>query len=134
MSDFDALQGSWEQVAFEIDGSGTPQNVYDAASVLTIIAENRFVVRSAEGRLLLEGEFCLNSDPTPKTLNFLDSIGPDAGKTLPISGASKPDAQLTITPGRARQFLLPSRWLMPVSHLCLAMTRMLRRNAGHGSM
>ena len=82
MSDIDALQGPWEQAAFEIDGSSAPQNVYDTTDILMMVAENRFVVRSSHGRLLLEGVFSLNPDVIPKAIDFIDSIGPDAGKTL----------------------------------------------------
>jgi uncharacterized protein (TIGR03067 family) len=81
--DLAALQGSWEQVAFEENGVSNPPDEYGAAGALTTFHQNRFAVWSAKGALLLEGRFELDPSADPKTVNWIDRTGPDAGKVLP---------------------------------------------------
>ena len=80
LSDLAALQGVWEQVDFEENGVANPTDAYGGAS-LTTFRQDRFTVRSAQGALLLEGRFELNA--SAKTVDWIDSMGPDAGKVLP---------------------------------------------------
>jgi uncharacterized protein (TIGR03067 family) len=82
-SDLAALQGSWEQVAFEENGISNPPDAYGASGLLTTIIQNHFAVRTGEGVLLLEGGFELDDSATPKAVDWIDSMGPDAGKKLP---------------------------------------------------
>jgi uncharacterized protein (TIGR03067 family) len=79
-SDLEALQGSWLQVAFEQDGTADPVNPYDAPGTVTIFEGNHFSVHDAAGSLLLEGRFVL--DASAKTIDWIDAMGPDAGKVL----------------------------------------------------
>jgi uncharacterized protein (TIGR03067 family) len=81
--DLAALQGSWEQVDFEENGVSNPPDPHGSPGSLTTITQNQFAVRTAEGALLLEGSFELNASANPKAINWIDSIGPDAGKKLP---------------------------------------------------
>ncbi|HMH64768.1 MAG TPA: TIGR03067 domain-containing protein [Rhizomicrobium sp.] len=50
---------------------------------LTTFHQNRFAVWSAKGVMLLEGRFELDASTDPKTVNWIDAMGPDAGKILP---------------------------------------------------
>jgi uncharacterized protein (TIGR03067 family) len=78
--DLEALQGSWMQVAFEQDGIAEPPDIYGPQGAMTTFAGDHFSVRDAGGRLLLEGRFVL--DASAKTIDWIDAIGPDAGKVL----------------------------------------------------
>ncbi|HKY17808.1 MAG TPA: TIGR03067 domain-containing protein [Rhizomicrobium sp.] len=81
--DLAALQGTWKQVAFEEDGNADVPDAYgDPSGSLTTFRGNHFSVRDSTGRLLLEGTFALDASCTPKTIDWTDSIGIDAGKTL----------------------------------------------------
>ena len=78
-----ALQGVWEQVGFEENGvAGAPDSIEGATGALTTIRGDHFSVRGKDGRLLLEGTFSLDSSQTPKAIDWMDAIGPDAGKRL----------------------------------------------------
>jgi uncharacterized protein (TIGR03067 family) len=82
--DLAALQGIWEQVAFEENGVADAPDSYEGATgALTTIDGTRFSVRAQDGRLLLEGSFTLDATQTPKAIDWIDAIGPDAGKRLP---------------------------------------------------
>jgi uncharacterized protein (TIGR03067 family) len=81
-SDLAALQGSWEQVAFERDGSPDLPDDYGAPGLLTTFHRNHFSVRAADGAVLLEGEFELDAPSIPKTVDWIDATGADAGKRL----------------------------------------------------
>ena len=81
--DLAALQGTWKQVAFEEDGNPDAIDGYgDSLGSLTTFQGNRFSVHSSAGRLLLEGSFVLDASRTPKTIDWTDSMGADAGRTL----------------------------------------------------
>jgi uncharacterized protein (TIGR03067 family) len=83
--DLALLQGAWEQVAMEEDGVCDPPDSFGANGARTAIAGNRFSVRTAEGEVLLEGVFELDAAPSPRSITWIDSTGPDAGKRLPAS-------------------------------------------------
>ncbi|MCW8808004.1 MAG: TIGR03067 domain-containing protein [Rhodanobacter sp.] len=83
--DLEALQGAWEQVAFEENGVLDPPDDHGAPGALTMINGQHFAVRTREGDLLLEGAFTLDVSVTPKAIYWVDSIGSDAGKKLPAS-------------------------------------------------
>jgi uncharacterized protein (TIGR03067 family) len=116
-----ALQGTWKQVAFEEDGNPDAPDAYgDPSGSLTTFRGNHFSVRDSTGRLLLEGTFALDVSTTPKTIDWTDSMGADAGKTLPAiyrlegdrftfiaagPGASRPIAFKTLPSQTLRSFL-----------------------------
>lgn len=81
--DLAALQGLWEQVALEVDGISNPPDDLSPRGVLTEFNGNHFAVHTPEGELLLEGIFTLDASTSPKTINWVDSMGPDSGKQLP---------------------------------------------------
>lgn len=79
------LQGTWEQVSFEEDGVLNPPDAHGAPGAKTSIIGNRFLVTTAEGEVLLEGTFELDAGTEPRSITWIDAIGPDAGKRLPAS-------------------------------------------------
>ena len=81
MNDLYALQGTWEQIAFDL-GSGVAPAAYDAPGTVMTISEMHFSVYSSEGTLLLEGAFRLDPHTIPKSVDWLDSMGQDAAKAL----------------------------------------------------
>ena len=84
-ADSAALQGSWEQVHMEADGIVNPPDNLTEPGALTTITGNHFAVHSRGGAVLLEGTFTLDATTKPKSITWVDSIGPDAGKRLPAS-------------------------------------------------
>ncbi|HKQ44510.1 MAG TPA: TIGR03067 domain-containing protein [Rhizomicrobium sp.] len=119
--DLAALQGTWEQVAFEEDGNpDAPDSYGGSVGSLTSFRGNHFSVRARSGLLLLEGTFALDASRTPKTIDWTDSIGADAGKTLAAiymleedrftfiaaePGAPRPGAFKTVTGQTMRSFI-----------------------------
>ena len=76
MSDLELLQGAWRQVSGEA-------NVADeyGDGLTTVFEGHRFTVRRDDGSVVLEGDFVM--DESMKSIDWIDSIGPDAGKVLP---------------------------------------------------
>jgi len=83
--DLAALQGSWEQVGLEADGISDPPDIHGGPGALTTFLGDQFAVRSVDGDLLLAGTFTLDATTTPKSITWIDSMGPDMGKHLPAS-------------------------------------------------
>ena len=82
-SDLDTLQGTWEQVGFEENGTSKSQDEHGTTGAMTTFSQNRFMVRALDGTLLLEGIFELDPSSSPKTVDWIDMMGPNAGKKLP---------------------------------------------------
>ncbi|HEX4117286.1 MAG TPA: TIGR03067 domain-containing protein [Rhizomicrobium sp.] len=80
--DLEALQGRWEQVSLEIDGVTNPPDDLSPPGGVTAFHGNRFTVHAVDGQLLLEGTFILDASASPKRVDWMDAIGPDAGKPL----------------------------------------------------
>jgi uncharacterized protein (TIGR03067 family) len=79
--DLARLQGRWRQVAGEADGVASTGDEYGAVGALvTTFTGTHFVVHHDDGRVVLEGDFEIGPDGT---IDWIDSIGPDAGKRLP---------------------------------------------------
>lgn len=83
LGDLEALQGCWEQVALEVDGLARPDDDLSPAGSTTVFIGNKFLVRAADGGQLLEGIFKLDAAANPKQVDWIDTVGPDAGKVLP---------------------------------------------------
>jgi uncharacterized protein (TIGR03067 family) len=83
LRDLETLQGQWEQISLEIDGVMDPPDDLSAPGGVTAFSGDRFTVHAADGALLLEGAFTLDASANPKQVNWLDTIGPDAGRPLP---------------------------------------------------
>jgi uncharacterized protein (TIGR03067 family) len=84
------LQGAWRQVYCEAGGIVDPPGDIGAESTTTI-AGRTFTVRAPDGTVVLEGTFSLDASLSPKAIDWIDSIGPDAGKILPASYALDAD-------------------------------------------
>lgn len=80
--DLASLQGIWRQIRCEADGIVDPVDEL-SGGVLTTIEGSRFSVRMTEGEMLLAGSFVLDATTSPKSITWVDSMGPDAGKHLP---------------------------------------------------
>ena len=70
--DLRALQGTWQQVAFEENGIASRAYRHGAPDALTTIDGHHFSVRTAAGQLLLEGSFTLDASVTPRGGDHLD--------------------------------------------------------------
>lgn len=81
--DLKRFQGRWRQVRFEENGVVGPVDTHGAIdAVMTIIGET-FHVAIPGAAALIEGKFLIDENTTPKRIDWVDSIGIDAGKKLP---------------------------------------------------
>ncbi|MGP1666571.1 MAG: TIGR03067 domain-containing protein [Rhodanobacter sp.] len=83
--DLALLQGVWEQVDIEADGVLNPDDEFGEPGALTTIVGNYFSVYTVDDVLLLEGMFTLDATTSPRSITWIDSMGPDRGKLLPAS-------------------------------------------------
>ena len=84
-ADLAMLHGTWEQVSMEEDGVFNPPDTHGAPGAKMTIIGNSFSVTLENGHVLLTGIFELDASTEPKSITWIDSIGPDAGKRLPAS-------------------------------------------------
>ena len=89
--DLDLLQGTWRQVAFEENGQVDPPDSHGADGAITTISGTTFHVGIPGDRTLLEGVFMLHEKTDPNAIDWIDSIGEDAGKILPAIYTLSPD-------------------------------------------
>ncbi len=75
------LQGTWKQIAYERDGMTEPPDE-QGWEPRTTFAGDTFVVTLADGSVPIKGTYRLDPTRSPKTVDWMDSIGEDAGKTL----------------------------------------------------
>lgn len=80
--DLKILQGTWVQTACEADGIKNPTEEYGDQPVTTI-RDCTFIVRRADGEIVIEGTFSLDPATEPKSIDWQDTFGADAGKTFP---------------------------------------------------
>jgi len=83
VTDLDRLQGRWRQVASSIDGApeaAAPVADELAGAMTTMFSADTFRVLDPGGAIVLEGRFII--DETAHAIDWIDSIGPDAGKPL----------------------------------------------------
>jgi uncharacterized protein (TIGR03067 family) len=83
--DLATLQDIWEQVAIEENGMADAPDSSGALGAWTTIQGNHFAVHARSGERLLEGRFLLDAATAPRSITWIDAIGPDAGKHLPAS-------------------------------------------------
>lgn len=81
--DLDRLQGKWVQVSFEENGLVDPPDGHGANGAVMTISGQSFHVAVPEGKTLVEGCFMLDDSADPKGIDWIDSMGEDAGKVLP---------------------------------------------------
>lgn len=109
------LQGTWRQVEWAADGVTRPEDEL-SGGVFTIIEGAQFFVRTVEGELLLAGSFTMDATTSPKSITWVDSMGPDAGKLLPAIYTLKGDRFVFVASdeGRPRptEFKTVEGWTM----------------------
>lgn len=81
--DLERLQGQWRQIRFEENGRVDPPDSHGAAGAVMTISGQSFHVVVPGGKTLIEGCFALDDAANPKGIDWIDSMGEDAGKTLP---------------------------------------------------
>lgn len=82
-SDLEYLQGLWRQVAFEENGSTDPLDTHGAPGAVMTVARHTFRVSVPGEETLVEGSFTIDASRHPKCIDWIDSIGDDAGKVIP---------------------------------------------------
>lgn len=75
------FQGTWTQIAYERDGVVEPPDEQGWEPRVTFTGD-AFVVTLADGSVPIAGTFQLDPNQDPKTVDWSDTIGDDAGKTL----------------------------------------------------
>ena len=75
------FQGIWKQVGYERDGLREPADE-QGSNPITTFAGNEFVVTLADGSIPIKGTYRIDPTRTPKAVDWIDTIGEDAGKTL----------------------------------------------------
>ena len=79
--EMERLQGTWKQVGYERDGVTEPldESGWEPRSTF---AGDTFIVTLADGSTPIRGTFKLDPTRNPKTVDWTDTFGEDAGKTL----------------------------------------------------
>lgn len=93
MSDRDRLQGTWRQVEARSDTAGDDGVDEYGSDVLTTFEGESFIVRRSDSTVLLHGTFVLHAT---NAIDWIDAIGPDAGRVLPARYALEDDALLFV--------------------------------------
>ncbi len=75
------FQGTWKQVGHERDGLREPPDERGSEPITTFVGKE-FVVTLADGSIPIKGTYRLDPTRNPKTVDWTDTIGEDAGKTL----------------------------------------------------
>ena len=75
------FQGTWKQIAYERDGVTEPLDEQGWDPITTFTAE-KFVVTLADGSIPIKGTYRIDPTRNPKIVDWTDTIGEDAGKTL----------------------------------------------------
>ena len=83
MTDFEMFQGTWRQTKFEENGLVDPVDTHGAKGAVMTISGQTFHVAVPGGETLIEGRFEIDGSKHPKEIDWIDSIGDDAGKLLP---------------------------------------------------
>jgi uncharacterized protein (TIGR03067 family) len=80
--DLALLQGAWEQVRHESNGTAMSGDILDAAGTYVTFAGNDFTVTTAEGKVLSKGTFLLDAATIPRQVTWTDAVGSDQGKPI----------------------------------------------------
>ena len=75
------LRGTWKQVGYARDGMTSPLDEQGWEPRVSFTGHT-FVVTLADGSVPIAGTYNLDPTQDPKTINWSDTIGEDAGKTL----------------------------------------------------
>lgn len=83
VSDLQLLQGHWRQVAFQDNGLVDAPDAHGAPDAVTTISGQSFHVAVPGEAPLIDGRFQLDETLHPRCIDWIDSIGEDAGKRIP---------------------------------------------------
>lgn len=75
------LQGTWKQIALEKDGLTDTLDEFGLEPSSTFV-DDTYVVTLADGSIAIKGTFKLDPTQVPKTIDWTDTFGEDAGKTF----------------------------------------------------
>ena len=75
------LQGIWKQIALERDGMPQAADEF-GPEPRSIFVDDTYVVTLADGSTAIKGTFKLDPTQEPKTIDWTDTFGEDAGKTF----------------------------------------------------
>jgi uncharacterized protein (TIGR03067 family) len=75
------LQGTWKQIACEKDGLPDAVDEFGWEPTSTFV-DDTYVVTLADGSIAIKGTFKLDPTQVPKTIDWTDTFGEDAGKTF----------------------------------------------------
>ena len=81
-SELARFQGTWKQIAYERDGVTEPRDDEEGWQPRTTFVGNTFVVTIADGSTPIKGTFAFDPTAEPKTIDYTDTHGADAGKTF----------------------------------------------------
>ena len=76
------FQGTWKQIAYERDGVWEPFDDEQGSEPRVTFTGDEFVVTLADGSIPIRGTYRIDPTRNPKTVDWMDAIGEDAGKTL----------------------------------------------------
>ena len=76
------FQGTWKQIAYERDGVTEPLDDEQGWEPRVTFTGDTFVVTLADGSIPIRGTYKLDPTRDPKAIDWNDTIGEDAGKTL----------------------------------------------------
>ena len=76
------LQGTWKQIACEKDGVADQVDEFGLEPKSTF-TDDTYVVTLTDGTIAIKGTFKLDPTREPKTIDWMDTFGEDAGKTFP---------------------------------------------------
>jgi uncharacterized protein (TIGR03067 family) len=79
--ELERFQGTWKQIAYERDGVTEPLDE-QGWDPITTFTGSEFVVTLADGSIPIKGTFRIDPTRNPKTVEWMDTIGEDAGQTL----------------------------------------------------
>ena len=83
VTDLEILQGKWRQVSFAENGLIDPHDSHGAVGAVMTVSGSSFDVAIPGGTTIVKGNFVLNASANPKTIDWIDSMGEDAGEILP---------------------------------------------------
>lgn len=97
------FQGTWKQIGYQRDGLTDPPDEQGWEPTVTFTGD-AFVVTLADGSIPIAGTFAVDPLAQPKTVDWSDTIGEDAGKTLLAIYALEGDRLIfcAASPGEAR--------------------------------
>ncbi len=75
------FQGIWRQIACEKDGVAGSVDEFGSEPTSTFTGDT-YVVTLADGTVAIKGTFMLDPTREPKTIDWIDTFGEDAGKTF----------------------------------------------------